>query len=125
MTRLQLHPFVYFVLVGILNSAFGYGLFVLLHLLSGSHRFAIVLTTALGVLFNFFTTGTLVFGNRSYSALIPFVLGYAGVCILNVVLVDVIVAYGHSPLVAQVLVLPVLVVITFVINDRLVFGKSA
>lgn len=113
-----------FILVGILNTAFGYALFAVIYWASGSYRLAIVLATIIGVLFNFFTTGRLVFGNRSYKALAAFVLGYAGVCVLNVVLVDIIVAYGHSPLIAQLVSMPALVAASFLINDRLVFRKS-
>ena len=53
--------FVKFVLVGILNTAFGYLVFALLLFLGLHYTLAVILSTIAGVLFNFKTTGTLVF----------------------------------------------------------------
>src|SRR4051794_16854283 len=53
--------FLTFLAVGILNTAFGYGVFAGLYLLGGSHRVSIVIATGFGVVFNYFTMGRLVF----------------------------------------------------------------
>ncbi len=113
-----------FVLVGLVNTAFGYGAFALLHLATDSHRIGIMLATAVGILFNFMTTGRLVFANRTLRAFGPFVLGYAVVCALNLILVDLLVAAGAGPLLGQFLALPAVVLASFAINDRAVFGTG-
>lgn len=116
--------FLRFVLVGLVNTAFGYGAFALLYFATDSHRIGIMLATAVGILFNFMTTGRLVFASRSLRAFGPFVLGYAIVGALNIALVDGLAAVGAGPLVGQFLALPVVVLASFVINDRAVFGAG-
>jgi putative flippase GtrA len=113
-----------FVLVGILNTAFGYGVFAALYAVTGWHRVAIVLATVIGVVFNFFTTGRLVFRNAAMGRLVPFALGYGVVLVVNIVLVDAANSVGISPFLGQALALPVTVCLAFVINDRLVFERA-
>jgi putative flippase GtrA len=113
-----------FILVGMLNTAVGYGLFAILFLLTQSHRIALVIATILSVLFNFFSTGRIVFGNRSGSALVPFILGYAVTLGVNFVLLELLVHAGVNPLVAQAVCLPVVVVLGYLINSRIVFKNK-
>ena len=65
--------FVKFVLVGILNTAFGYLVFALLLFLGLHYTLAVILSTIAGVLFNFKTTGTLVFKNHNNKLIFKFV----------------------------------------------------
>jgi putative flippase GtrA len=53
-----------FVLVGIVYTAFSYSLYALLIFLRLRFDLAILISTILGVLFNFKTTGVIVFNNR-------------------------------------------------------------
>lgn len=112
-----------FVAVGVLNTAFGYTVFAIVYFLSGTYRVAIVLATALGIVFNYFTTGRIVFANRGIRAFVPFLLGYAVVCVVNILLVDWMVAAAISAYLAQAFALPVTVVLAFIINDRIVFRR--
>lgn len=116
--------FVRFVLVGGVNTLFGYALFAILVLASGSHRLALLGATIVGVLFNFLTTGRLVFGNSRWRRLPLFVGVYALVFALNLGALDLLVASGVAPLLAQLLVLPVCVVISFLLNSLFVFRKT-
>jgi putative flippase GtrA len=117
--------FLRFVVVGLANTVFGYAVFAALYLVLNAYRPAIVIATVIGVLFNFLSTGSAVFANRSIRAFVPYMLGYAIVCGINIFLVDWLVALGSKPLLAQMTVLPFLAVISFVINDRIVFGRLA
>jgi putative flippase GtrA len=56
------HRFVRFLLVGVLNTIFGYFLYGTLILIGLDYKLAVLLATILGVLFNFQTTGRLVLG---------------------------------------------------------------
>jgi putative flippase GtrA len=115
--------FVRFLAVGVLNTAFGYSVFAAFYLLSGGmHRTAITVATMIGVAFNYFTTGRLVFANRGLSALIPFVAGYAVVLVLNILAVDLLMGAGLNALTAQLVCLPAVVLCSYLINDRLVFS---
>lgn len=65
-----------FVLVGVLNTLFGYGCYALLLWLGLHYGMATLLGTILGVLFNFRTTGRLVFQNHDNRLLGRFILVY-------------------------------------------------
>jgi len=116
--------FLKFLLVGGINTAFGYALFGAIYLLTGRHVLAVVVATVIGVVFNYFSTGRLVFTYRGILAFVPFVLGYAGICVVNVVALDVLINQGVHPLLGQLLVLSVCVPLSFWIS-RYVFMKRA
>lgn len=113
--------FVRFLVVGVGNTLFGYAVFALIYAASGSHRAAIILATIIGVVFNFFTTGRLVFDSRSLAKLVPFVLGYGIVLALNLALVEILLRLGVNAFLAQLISLPAVVGASYVINARLVF----
>lgn len=112
-----------FVAVGILNTAVGYMLFAVLLFALQSHRLAAVLAYAGGVLFNFFSTGRIVFESRRLSALIPFVAGYLVILGLNLLLLELLVGAGVNALIGQALSLPVVVIASYLINSRIVFRR--
>lgn len=61
------NKFVRFVFVGGLNTAFGFGLYCLLIWMGLSYIWATLISHTLGVLFNFITTGRIVFDNSDNS----------------------------------------------------------
>lgn len=76
--------FIKFLFVGGLNTAFGYGVFALLLFLKLHYSLALLLSTVVGILFNFKTTGIIVFKNHDNSLLFRFFAAYAIVYVLNV-----------------------------------------
>ena len=125
MRQARLAQFVRFVLVGGLNTLVGYSLFAVLFLLSDDHRLALLVATVLGVLFNFVTTGRLVFGNRRWGRLPLFVGLYALTFALNLGALELLVAAGVAPLLGQLLVLPAVVVLSFLGNRLVVFRGAS
>jgi putative flippase GtrA len=123
--RPQAEKFFKFVLVGIVNTAFGYSVFAAVYLLADSYRIAIVLATVLGIIFNYFTTGRLVFANRGAWPFVPFVVGYVVTCVVNILIVDGLVVIGLEPLLGQAIALPFVAILSYVINDRTVFRRWA
>ncbi len=121
----RLLEFVRFLLVGGLNTLFGYGLFALLYLLLEDHRVALGLATVAGVLFNFATTGRIVFGSRRWGRLPLFVAVYAASFGLNLIALEALVAAGLPALLAQLAVLPGIVVLSFLANRHIVFRVRA
>lgn len=113
--------FVRFLLVGGVNTVFGYAMFALLYLSTGMHNVAVVGATALGIVFNFFTTGRIVFGNRSWRAFLPFVAAYGVALGLNLMVLNLLLLAGVPPLAGQAISLPVVVVSAYLLNARLVF----
>ena len=119
------HRLLRFLLVGGVNTLFGYTIFAAAYVLTGDHRLAVAASIVLGVLFNFVTTGRIVFGSRSGRALIPFILAYVFALVLNVVLLDLLLRIGLNAFVGQALCLPVVVVTAYLINARFVFRPAA
>jgi len=120
----QIHRYrkpIVFLLVGLLNTTVGYGLFALIFLLTGFHQFALIIATICGVFFNYFSTGRLVFNSRNSKALFPFVLGYSVILAINFLLLETLVRANVSPLMAQVMCLPIVVFLTYFIVSRWVF----
>lgn len=115
------HQFARFLAVGVLNTAFGYGCFALFLWLGLHYSLALLLATVLGILFNFKSTGSLVFRSRDNRLLARFVGAYALVYACNVTAVGLLVKSGLSPQVAGAITLLPMAVLAFVLQKRFVF----
>ena len=110
-----------FLLVGVLNTAVGYGFFAVIFLTTERYRLAIVLAIVLGVVFNFFTLGNIVIDSLSWRTLLPFALGYVVTLSVNIAVIEVLLDLGMHALVAQALMLPFIALMVYSINAKLVF----
>jgi putative flippase GtrA len=115
--------FVRFLVVGVLNTAVGYGTFVLLVLLKLRPGLSLFMATVLGVLFNYLTTGRLVFAARGLGRLPFFAAVYGLTFVLNLWSLRSLLSAGFSPILAQAILLPLMVILNFVLNKILVFRK--
>jgi putative flippase GtrA len=124
MTIFQPRTFARFAAVGALNTVFGYGLFVLC--LSGgmSATLALAVATALGVSFNFFTTGSLVFQNADKRQFAAFFGVYSFIYGINAIALHSTAAMGIGPAIAQAGLLPLMSVLSFLLNRALVFNAA-
>ena len=68
--------FILFLIVGLVNTGFGYGLFALLIYLKVHYALASLLANILGIIFNFKTTGIIVFRNNNNLLIFRFFLAY-------------------------------------------------
>ncbi len=116
----EFRRFIRFLAVGGLNTLVGYAIFATLILLGLSIPAAIVLGTMLGVLFNYVSTGGIVFRDRP-GRLWRFAAVYVVQMGLNIAGVTALEHAGIHPLIAGFLLLPVLVVLTFLAMRRFVF----
>jgi len=73
-----------FVLVGVLNTIFGYGLYCIFIYFGLATEVAVLLSTVLGVLFNFKTTGSFVFKNKDNRLIFRFIASYVLTYFVNV-----------------------------------------
>lgn len=113
-----------FLVVGGLNTLFGYSVFALLIYFGLHYSLAVLLSTVAGVLFNFKTTGSIVFDHRDNRLIFKFVLGYCVVYLLNVLMLKALSLVGLSMYVGGALLLLPMAVVSYLINSRLVFrGK--
>ena len=113
--------FMRFILIGILNTAFGYSLYALLIFLGLRFDLAILIATILGVLFNFKTTGILVFDNRRNNLILRYFGAYSIIYLLNVILVWLMLKSNINSYLAQAFALPVLVVLSYAMQRDFVF----
>ncbi|HEX8078054.1 MAG TPA: GtrA family protein [Chthoniobacterales bacterium] len=118
---LALPRFARFILIGGVNTAFGYGVFVVFYALLKSHRASITMATIIGVLFNYLTTGRYVFSNYDYKLIFRFISAYAVILILNIMIVEVMLSAHVPALGAQVIALPFIVLVSYCINAKFVF----
>ncbi len=110
-----------FLAVGALNTLFGYVMFSLLVLAGVVPGLALFVGTLVGLLFNYFTTGRLVFAARGLGRLPWFVAVYGLTFLVNLWSLRALIATGLSPLLAQAIVLPPVILLTFLLNKLLVF----
>lgn len=122
------HPetrrFILFLAVGSINFAFYYSVFATLHLLGASPTMSVVVATTIGVLFNFCTTGRVVFRSGTVRVLPRFIGVYVVQCGLNVLFLKTLIAAGMPVLIAELIVVGVLAVFTFLALRRWVFNTQ-
>lgn len=78
------NQFIRFVFVGVLNTLFGYGVYCLMIHIELPYTWATLVSQILGVLFNFITTGNLVFGNNDKRLFFKFMLSYIITYFINI-----------------------------------------
>jgi putative flippase GtrA len=113
-----------FLLVGLLNTAVGYGLFAGFVWAGLPYPVAIALATLLGIAFNFQSTGRLVFGGANLARLWRFAAVYGVVYLINVGAVAALLQVGLNVYLANGLLILPLALIAFVLQRKFVFASS-
>ena len=116
--------FIKFVLVGIINTMFGYGLFAFLLYCNIHYALASVLATIISVLFNFKTTGTLVFKNHDNRLIFKFVSVYCFTTILSIIGLKIAKIFGVNLYFAGLILTGIMAIITFILQKKYVFRKE-
>lgn len=76
--------FVRFLAIGAVNTLFGYTLYAFLVFIGLPYTFARILSIIIGVIFNFFTTGRVVFKNKDNGLIKRFILVYVVTMTLDI-----------------------------------------
>lgn len=113
-----------FLLVGLMNAAFGYGCFAAFLYLGLHYSAALLLATVLGIAFNFKSTGALVFGSRNNKLAFRFVAGYGIVYGVNVAGIAALKHLGLDPYLAGIALILPMALLSFFINNRFVFNYA-
>ena len=116
--------FIKFVLVGIINTMFGYGLFAFLLYCNIHYALASVLATIISVLFNFKTTGTLVFKNHDNRLIFKFVSVYCFTTVLSIIGLKFAKMVGLNLYFAGLILTGIMAIITFILQKKIVFRKE-
>lgn len=107
-----------------MNTAFGYACFVVFLRLQLHYSVAVILSTIVGVFFNFKTIGRLVFQSRSNRRLLRFVACYVVVCGINLVGLRLFISIGVGPYWGGAALLLPLAMIAYFLQKRFVFPTS-
>ena len=113
--------FIKFLFVGGLNTLFGYGVFAFFLTLHVHYSLAALLSTLLGILFNFKTYGTLVFRNSDNRLLFKFLGVYGTTYLLAVSSIAVLKSFHMSAFVAGAILAVPMAPISFLLSRRFVF----
>ncbi|WP_335106413.1 GtrA family protein [Nostoc sp.] len=116
--------FVKFLIVGGINTLFGYSMFALLILLKFSYENAALISTMCGILFNFKTTGVIVFKNKNNTLIFKFIGVYAIIYFMQIFLLKQLIAYKINIFLAEALILLPLALGAYTLNKIFVFPKS-
>jgi putative flippase GtrA len=122
--NLTARQFLRFLVVGSLNTAFGYALFAAFTYVGLAYPYAIALATVGGVLFNFQSVGRLVFSHAPKSRFFRFVGVYVIVYLINLAGVQGLLGFGLGVYIANAIMLIPLSVLAFALNRKLVFHRS-
>ena len=116
--------FIRFVLVAMLNTLFGYGVYTLLVYFGMHFSLATLISTILGVLFNFKTYGILVFKNSSNKLIFRFVLVYCVVYLCNIGGIALLKTLGMSSYLAGAVMLVPVGLLGFILNKIFVYSQK-
>jgi putative flippase GtrA len=121
--QMKTSTFIKFLFVGGINTLFGYSIFALLVSLRLEYRTALLIATVCGVLFNFKTTGTLVFKTKSNRLIIRFIIVYLFIYLFNVVALQITNFLGVNLFLSQALLVLPLACLSYILNRQFVFNN--
>lgn len=110
-----------FLLVGALNTAFGVGVYCLAIFVGLPYFIATLLSNVLGVLFNFVTTGRLVFRNSDKRLIFRFVACYVVVYCINTAVVKLFLMASLNSYWAGIAATPVTALCSYFLLKRFVY----
>ncbi len=116
------HKFLRFLVVGVVNTAVGYGLYAALVLAGLGPQAALAMAFALGVLWNYGTHARLVFGTGGYRRLPAYAVAYLAIYAVNAFGLARAIAGGVDPLVAQLVLAVVMAGLSFVLISVVLTG---
>jgi putative flippase GtrA len=121
--RLWSVRFFRFLVVGGINTLFGYIVYAGFILLNLHYSLAALFSTILGIIFNFFTTGRIVFKDRRSNLIVRFFGVYAVYYVLNVSLLKLLTAQGLNSLVSGAITALPLAVLSYFLSRTFVFKQ--
>ena len=122
--KIYKHQLSQFIIVGFINTCFGYGFYFIFLLFRLSPDISLFLSNIFGYSFNYFTIGRLVFGSSGLGALPLFLVVAAIVYSTNLALLTYLISLDMNPVLSQLLCLPIVVTLNFVMMRRLVFKSK-
>jgi putative flippase GtrA len=111
-----------FVVIGVINTAFGLGVYTLLVLLGMPPQPALAVAFGIGVLWNFMLHGRFLFGIRGFGRLPHYIAAYIVTYSFNALSLQALLAAGLGSILAQTLLAPVAAVLSFILISKALTG---
>jgi putative flippase GtrA len=124
-TKYWNNQFLRFLLVGGINTVFGYCMYALVTFTGLHYSIAMLLAQVSGVIFNFYTTGKLVFNNSDVRLFLRFFCVYITIYVINVLLLGVFERASYNMYIAGALLVLPNALLSFFLNKILVFSKHS
>lgn len=113
-----------FLLVGGINTIFGYSIYALGIFIGLHYSLATLFCIILGVLFNFKTTGVIVFKNSKNKHIFKFGMVYGIIYLVNVLLLTFFNTFGVNNYIGGAIIILPIAFLTFFLQKKLVFSKK-
>lgn len=110
-----------FLVVGGINTVFSYILYAFLLFIGLHYLLSVIIAFIISVLFNFETTGRLVFQNNDRRLLLKFIFSYVIILAISLLSLNLLVIVEISPYLAGLLNIFPVAVISFLIQRTFVF----
>jgi putative flippase GtrA len=114
-----------FILVGLLNTAFGYSIFAIAILLGSPPQLALVLQFFVGCVWNYFMHARLVFEHDGYRQMPLYFLAYISIYFVNAVTLALIIRAGATPLLAQAILTPFIAVLSYLLISKILKPRDS
>lgn len=119
--RLWSVRFLRFLVVGGVNTVFGYLVYAGFILLNLHYSLAALFSNIIGVIFNFFTTGRIVFDNRQPSLILKFFGVYTVYYLLNLGVLKLLMSQGFSSLISGAIAALPMALVSYTLTRTFVF----
>lgn len=116
--------FARYLVVGVANTAFAYSVYAVALGFGASYPVASLISLIAGIMLSFKTQGKFVFRNTNQRLFGRFVLSWIFAYLINIGLIGLFVRFGMNAFIGGALALPFNVVVGFLLQRYLVFGKA-
>lgn len=117
--------FIKFLFVGMLNTIFGYTIYAFFVFIGFGYILAPLFSTIAGIIFNFKTTGIIVFNSKKNSLFFKFFFVYVLSYILSVIFLKLFIICGVSNLYISGFIVTILMAFfNYTMNKHFVFNKK-
>lgn len=114
-----------YLVVGVLNTATGYLLYVFFLYLGFEYRIANLFALIIGIGFSFKTQGVLVFRNSDNGLIFRYLACWTLIYFSNIYVIGKIIQFGLSEYAAGALATPINVLLSYVIQKYVIFRNAA
>jgi putative flippase GtrA len=115
--------FILFLLTGVINTLFGYGIYALFIYLGVNYFFSSLISLFFGIIFNFLTIGKFVFGKLSFKRIKKFISYYMLLYIFYIALIKIFSLWQSNLYICGILSVMFMSVVSFMVNKYLIFVK--